>query len=222
MSAEIEVRGRQRARHVAAGALVRDDACAAAGVVGAAPARWRGGDRLSAAGQRRGRWAPHDRRPAWSPRGDRARAGYGRSRAGPRRCTRRRCAGSRALNLAREPARPAGSPLADAVEAIGSAVRECRLHLGIRAGPWELAVALTGGLLCDGPSATTRRSLRRARAAAWMPRHEIRMICNTQAYFANSRLTLITIHGVADITIFGVRQHRVRAMIGRQGAWIVC
>jgi Domain of unknown function (DUF6431) len=56
-----------------------------------------------------------------------------------------------ALNLAREPTRPAGSPLADAVEAIGSAVRECRLQLGIRAGPWELAVALTSGLLCDGP-----------------------------------------------------------------------
>jgi hypothetical protein len=56
---------------------------------------------------------------------------------------------TQALNLAREPARAAGSPLADAVEAIGSAVRECRLQLGIRAGPWELAVALTGGLLCD-------------------------------------------------------------------------
>ncbi|MGO9956375.1 MAG: helix-turn-helix domain-containing protein [Solirubrobacteraceae bacterium] len=54
-----------------------------------------------------------------------------------------------ALNLGREPARPAGSPLTDAVEAIGSAVRECRLQLGIRAGPWELAVALTGGLLCE-------------------------------------------------------------------------
>jgi hypothetical protein len=58
---------------------------------------------------------------------------------------------TQALNLAREPTQPAGSPLADAVEAIGSAVRECRLQLGIRAGPWELAVALTGGLLCDGP-----------------------------------------------------------------------
>ena len=57
---------------------------------------------------------------------------------------------TRALNLGREPARPAGSPLTDAVEAIGSAVRERRLQLGIRAGPWELAVALTGGLLCDG------------------------------------------------------------------------
>jgi hypothetical protein len=56
---------------------------------------------------------------------------------------------TQALNLAREPARPAGSPLADAVEAIGSAVRECWL-VGIRGGPWELAVALTGGLLYDG------------------------------------------------------------------------
>jgi hypothetical protein len=55
-----------------------------------------------------------------------------------------------ALSAGREPARPAGSPLADAVEAIGSAVRECQLQLGIRAGPWELAVALSGGLLCDG------------------------------------------------------------------------
>ncbi|MDQ6804971.1 MAG: DUF6431 domain-containing protein [Actinomycetota bacterium] len=55
-----------------------------------------------------------------------------------------------ALNVEREPVGPAGSPLADAVEAIGSAVRECRLAIGIRAGPWELAVALTGGLLCDG------------------------------------------------------------------------
>jgi hypothetical protein len=74
-------------------------------------------------------------------------------RAGARRAEMLRAAALRwtqALNLAREPARPAGSPLADAVEAIGSAVRECRLQLGIRAGPWELAVALTGGLLCDG------------------------------------------------------------------------
>lgn len=53
----------------------------------------------------------------------------------------------RALNLAHEPARPTASPLGDAVEALGSAVRECRLQLGIRAGPWELAVAITGGLL---------------------------------------------------------------------------
>ena len=54
----------------------------------------------------------------------------------------------RALDPAPAPARPAGSPLGDAVEALGSAVRACRLQLGIRAGPWELAVAITGGLLC--------------------------------------------------------------------------
>ena len=53
----------------------------------------------------------------------------------------------RALAPAPAPAKPAGSPLGDAVEALGSAVRECRLGLGIRAGPWELAVAITGGLL---------------------------------------------------------------------------
>jgi len=40
--------------------------------------------------------------------------------------------------------RPAGSPLADAVEEIGLLHRACRLQLGARAGPWELAVALTG------------------------------------------------------------------------------
>ena len=53
----------------------------------------------------------------------------------------------RALDPAPESAKPAGWPLGDAIEALGSAVRECRLRLGIRAGPWELAVALTGGLL---------------------------------------------------------------------------
>ena len=57
----------------------------------------------------------------------------------------------RALDPAPEPAKPAGSPLADAVDALGRAVRECRLCLGIRAGPWELAVALTGGLLSGRP-----------------------------------------------------------------------
>jgi len=39
---------------------------------------------------------------------------------------------------------PAGSPLADAVEAVGSLHRACRLGLRTRLGPWELAVALTG------------------------------------------------------------------------------
>jgi hypothetical protein len=48
-------------------------------------------------------------------------------RAAARRAETLRAAASRwtqALNVAREPARPAGSPLADAVEAIGSAVRK--------------------------------------------------------------------------------------------------
>jgi len=52
-----------------------------------------------------------------------------------------------AIDASLTPARPAGSPLADAVEALGVAVRACRLHLATRAGPWELAVAVTGGLL---------------------------------------------------------------------------
>lgn len=40
--------------------------------------------------------------------------------------------------------RPTGSPLADAVDALGRMHRACRLRLRTRAGPWELAVALTG------------------------------------------------------------------------------
>ena len=56
-----------------------------------------------------------------------------------------------AIDASLTPARPAGSPLADAVEALGIAVRACELHLAMRAGPWELAVALTGGLLHGRP-----------------------------------------------------------------------
>jgi len=40
--------------------------------------------------------------------------------------------------------RPAGSPLAEAVDALGIVARACRLRLGMTASPWELAVALTG------------------------------------------------------------------------------
>lgn len=40
--------------------------------------------------------------------------------------------------------RSAGSPFADAVDALGTATRACRLQLRTRASPWELAVALTG------------------------------------------------------------------------------
>jgi hypothetical protein len=46
------------------------------------------------------------------------------------------------------PGRSAGSPLADAVDALGSAARACRVHLRAADGTWELAVMLTGGLLC--------------------------------------------------------------------------
>ena len=58
---------------------------------------------------------------------------------------------ARVLEPTLAPATPAGSPLADAVEALGLATRACRLVLRTRAGPWELAVALTGGLLCGAP-----------------------------------------------------------------------
>jgi hypothetical protein len=40
--------------------------------------------------------------------------------------------------------RSAGSALAEAVDALGTAARACRLRLDCRASPWELAVALTG------------------------------------------------------------------------------
>ena len=82
----------------------------------------------------------------------------------------------RALDGAPEPAKPAGSPLGDAVEALGRAVRECRLRLGIRAGPWQLAVALTGGLLCGSAPDPEARPAARGDQAAWMPRREIRTI----------------------------------------------
>jgi hypothetical protein len=45
----------------------------------------------------------------------------------------------------------AASPLAGALDALGAAARACRLELGMRASPWELAVALTGGLLHGRP-----------------------------------------------------------------------
>jgi hypothetical protein len=37
-----------------------------------------------------------------------------------------------------------GSPLVQAVDALGRATRACRLRHGMAASPWELAVALTG------------------------------------------------------------------------------
>jgi len=40
--------------------------------------------------------------------------------------------------------RAPGSPLGDAVDALGIVARACRLRLSMTASPWELAVALTG------------------------------------------------------------------------------
>jgi hypothetical protein len=51
---------------------------------------------------------------------------------------------ARAIEGGLADSRPAGSPLADAVDALGTAARACRLWLEIPASPWELAVALTG------------------------------------------------------------------------------
>jgi hypothetical protein len=57
---------------------------------------------------------------------------------------------ARTINAQLEP--PAtGSSFAAAVDALGIAARACRLYLQTRAGPWELAVALTGGLLYGRP-----------------------------------------------------------------------
>jgi uncharacterized protein DUF6431 len=43
------------------------------------------------------------------------------------------------------------SPLAGAIDALGAAARACGLQLGMCASAWELAVALTGGLLHGRP-----------------------------------------------------------------------
>ncbi|MGH2931084.1 MAG: DUF6431 domain-containing protein [Solirubrobacteraceae bacterium] len=51
---------------------------------------------------------------------------------------------ARALDPSSDHSSPPGSTLVEAVEAIGRAVRACRLRLQIDASPWELAVALTG------------------------------------------------------------------------------
>jgi hypothetical protein len=52
---------------------LREHARAVAGVLGAAAARWRGGDRRGAVGRRARRRAPEDRRSPWPSAGDRAR-----------------------------------------------------------------------------------------------------------------------------------------------------
>ncbi len=73
-------------------------------------------------------------------------------RAFARRAETLRCCAVRwACAVDPQSARSAGSPGTNAVQALGTAARACRLQLGIRAGPWELAVALTGGLLSGVP-----------------------------------------------------------------------
>jgi len=70
----------------------------------------------------------------------------GRRRAGSLRACATRWTG--ALDPEIGPVTPAGSTLADAVEAMMLAVRAWVLRFGRSAsGPWELAVYLTGGLL---------------------------------------------------------------------------
>lgn len=60
-----------------------------------------------------------------------------------------RCARSwaYALDASHQPGRDAGSPTANAVNALGGATRAARLRLGHSGTPWELSVMLTGGLL---------------------------------------------------------------------------
>ncbi len=56
-----------------------------------------------------------------------------------------------ALDASAGPIEPAGSPLADALEAVGLAAGGAARHLGPRPA-WEAVVALTGGLLaCPAP-----------------------------------------------------------------------
>lgn len=55
---------------------------------------------------------------------------------------------ARALDPSADHTSPPGSTLMEAVDALGRAVRACRLRLEITASPWELAMALTG--LLDG------------------------------------------------------------------------
>jgi hypothetical protein len=65
-------------------------------------------------------------------------------RAEPLRSCARRWAHAIDGTALGDSSRPGGSPLADAVEAIGTLHRACRLGLCTALGPWELAVALTG------------------------------------------------------------------------------
>jgi hypothetical protein len=75
-------------------------------------------------------------------------------RAGRRRSEQLRYCGTRwayALDPELGAIPPAGSPLADAVQALSSAARAWVLRLGPVVCPWELVVWLTGGLLYGRP-----------------------------------------------------------------------
>lgn len=60
-----------------------------------------------------------------------------------------------ALDASADHAIAPGSPIVDAVDALGIAARACRRRLGLSASPWELAVALTGLLYGDRFDART-------------------------------------------------------------------
>jgi hypothetical protein len=67
------------------------------------------------------------------------------ARAGAIEHCARRWASS--IDITNPPGRDAGSPLANAVDALGVAARACRARLRMSGTPWELSVVLTGGLL---------------------------------------------------------------------------
>ena len=127
---------------------VRHHARAVPGVVGAASARQRRGDRRGAAlGCRRG-WASPDRPHAGAAAGNgpRVAASGTPARRDLRACATRQLV---ALDVEVGAVAPAGSELGDAVEAMMLAVRAFRLRFGAGdpAGVWDRAVWLTGGLL---------------------------------------------------------------------------
>ena len=115
-----------------------------------ASARRRGGDRPRAAGQGARGWAPQDRVASWAPAGDRARLAAGVRAQG-------RSGADIGVALGARDRRAAGAQQAGCFAGCRGSRRAqarrqaCRLNLGPSAGPWELAVALTGGLLHGRP-----------------------------------------------------------------------
>ena len=155
--------------HAAAALLswVWSYACAVSVVVGAVPARRGGGDRRGAAPGRWRRGASPDRPPAGTIAGNRARVAAGR--AGGRR---ERASGRDAVAGRRGPGArsvtPAGSELADAVEAVMLGVRAWVLRFGHgQLSPRDRAMWLTAAMLCGpeperlpGPQRPRSRPLR--------------------------------------------------------------